>query len=292
MKILQVVIDDFYYARQFCMNCIVFALVRIFGPEMSFGEVKRVTYDGKKYENINLDNSDINSLLPAAKDCLAAAFDRRSSVIDKSKSLLTLSTLLLTAAGILVTKFLTFEKWWIQMMFLAAVIMLVGCIILLLAFMAVGPESVISLDQQHAELSETDFKKCLFNDVMHCESKVGFRTDYMVDLYKAARFYYLFSFFLLVALFFMVFPAKKQEDENTKVLRSIKESIVAVQGRPGKDGTDGKDGEPGAPGIQGFQGMKGDPGSPAVMDEEKIIRELIADPRMRKLLEETIKSRP
>jgi hypothetical protein len=289
---MQKIINGFFHARAFCMNSIVFILVRFFGPEMSFEAVKNVRYFGKKYENINLDEADIETLLPIAKDCLAAAEDRRNSIIDKSKSLLTLSTLLLTAAGILVSRFLTFDRPWIQVIFLLAAILLVGCIILLLAFMAVGGESVISIEKGHAKLSAVDLKKSLFNDIMHCETEFGLRTDYMVDVYKAARFYYLSSFFLVVVLFVMTFFSRKPDDENTKLLRSIKESVIAIQGRPGRDGADGKNGQPGTPGVPGLQGLKGESGTPAVLDNDKIMREIFADPRMGQLLEEFLKTRP
>ena len=56
----------------------------------------------------------------------------------------------------------------------------------------------VHIDQKEATLPEKDLKKKLINSHLQCQTELDNRTDYLVEVYKVARFFFLSAFSLLV----------------------------------------------------------------------------------------------
>jgi hypothetical protein len=200
--ILQVVADAFYHARKCLLDCIAFLSLRCYGIEdRSFDEVREQTSNKVEYKAIVFaDNANAESLLELAKDSYRAAKDRRNAVTDKFKILQTLSAFLLTMAGVFLPRAFVFEAAWMRWAFYLAVLFLLNTVTLLLVYLAVGAEAVVGLDQQKADMDEHTLKQRLINDYGRCTVAINNRTDYLVDIYRAARFFFLFAFTIIVVL--------------------------------------------------------------------------------------------
>jgi hypothetical protein len=90
----------------------------------------------------------------------------------------------------------------------------------------------IGIDQNEVELTSDDFEKCLVNQYFECATNLDNKTDYIVEVYKAARFFFLSAFTLVIILFafksFLISPnesAKVVARElltDTNLLRSVR----------------------------------------------------------------------
>ncbi|WP_166831575.1 hypothetical protein [Thalassoroseus pseudoceratinae] len=152
----------------------------------------------------------------------------------------------------------------------------------------------MTLDQSEVDLEPKDFEKNRINLYLQCQVALDNRTDYLVDLYKVSRFFFLASFALVVILFSISFlsnSARSESSEFIRQLRSDSKLIELLRGPRGEQGGDGNKGDQGPQGPQGPQGRNGENGKDAVIDEEKIIDRILSHPRLRKRLEDAIEAR-
>ena len=198
---LQDLLDKFYYLRMFVLNCVAFLSMRFYALEVTFEDVKKGTYDTPSHTDYNLDNAkDLDFLLATAKDGLETATERRVVVTDKCKTLLTLSSFILAIGGLFVPKSLEFEGWLSRSLFFLAGLLLLNSIVMLLVYFSVGADTVPILDSSFIELDGSDLKRNFINIYRKCEIATDSRTNYLVDVYKTARFFALSGLTVMLVL--------------------------------------------------------------------------------------------
>ena len=196
---IQRFLDAFYWCRRGVTWFLAYSSLRACGIEISVKDVWEGTYSEPKHVNRTLDQAtELSELLSTAKECLQSAQRRRSVISDKCKMLLTFSSLLLGLIGLLLPKSFAFDPVWMRVVFFGAVAALLNTVVLLLVFVDVGRETAISLDQGDVEWKSEDLKKNLINLHIRCQTDLENRTDYLVDLYKAARFFFLSAFSICI----------------------------------------------------------------------------------------------
>lgn len=198
---IQYPLDWFYYLRRALVTGLTFFAIRIFGFEDTWKEV----WSGSKLSKWNAltfdESSDLDTLLAEAKYGLATAEKRRASVADKYKTLLTLGSILLATIGLIFPKWFAIQEAAERGIFVAVLIVLLITVILLLVFLGIGCEKVVSIDQSDAVLNGPDLKRRLINNYVECEHDVDGRTDFLIDVYQTARFYLCSALTLVVILF-------------------------------------------------------------------------------------------
>lgn len=261
---LQHLLDQFYHLRRFVFNCIAYLLMRAYALEVTFEDIKKGKYSTAKHVNRNLDNArDLNSLLATAKDGYKAAMDRRNTITDKCKTLLIISSFIITISGLFIPKSYEFEGWLFRGLFSLAGLLLLNSVVLLLVYFSVRSETTIHLDQSLVDLEESDLKKALINDYLLCEMDTDNGTNYLVNVYEAARFFALSAFTLmlgLVAANYINHPSARDAEKVIQQLRSDPKLIDLLRGPKGDKGDKGERGTKGEKGDMGEKGEKGDMG--------------------------------
>jgi hypothetical protein len=201
-------LDEFFYFRQRLAELVTFLSIHIFGSEVSWEEIRRGKLNSAPHVNRNLDGAlDLDLLLTEARSRAAEAEARRSSTTDKCKTLLTLSSLVLTASGVILSK-ASFEETWVRVILLLAILFLLHVVILISMHFAVGTEMRPSLDQEDARLSGADLRKSLINIYLRCQADKDARVDFLVEIYKVARFFFLIGLSLLIVVISSSLPKK------------------------------------------------------------------------------------
>lgn len=223
---IQYPLDWFYYLRKVLVTGLTFFAIRIFGFEDTWQEV----WSGSRLSKWNAltfdESSDLDTLLAEARYGLATAEKRRASVVDKYKTLLTLGSILLATIGLLFPKWFTLKEAAERGIFVAVLIVLLIAVIVLLAFLGIGREKVVSIKQTEAVLNESDLKRCLINSYVECKQDVDRRTDFLLDVYLTARFYLCSALTLVVILFSIhVFRGSTDESETGSVIQQSVEQI-------------------------------------------------------------------
>ena len=149
----------------------------------------------------------------------------------------------------------------------------------------------MTLDQSEVDLEPKDFAKNRINLYLQCQVALDNRTDYLVDLYKVARFFFLSSFTLIVILFSISFVSSSARSDASEIIRQLRSDPELIELLRGPKGGQGGQGNKGDQGERGPQGQKGDNGQDAVIDEEKIVDRILNDPRWRKKLDDAIEAR-
>jgi hypothetical protein len=203
----------------------------------------------------------LDALLSEAKGCLKNSEARLAGVTDKSKNLLVLGSLLLTLVTTLLARG-AFDSTLMRVCFVISALAFFDTVILLMVFFDVGVGMTIDITQQEAELKADDLKKCLINLYLRCMGTLDNRTDYLVELYKVARFYFLSAFTVLVSLLILnllLVTPKKSANAVALELRSDTNFLQSVRGDTGQQGASGPKGDPGP------KGEKGEPGERIIL---------------------------
>jgi len=287
-KTLQRLLDWFHYARKEWMCFLAYVSMRFYGIEPTLEDVREESYSHRQHSNRNLDQAkDLDGLLSMAKDCWKRAVDRRAAVTDKCKTLLTLSSLLLGIVGVLLPKQLTFDAHWMRLLVLVSILSLLNAVALLVVFFGIGREMVIALDQENVGLDTNDLKKSLINSYLACQVSMDGRTDYLVDLFKTARFFFLTAFSLLVLLVSVNFFTQSPTGEVEKTIAELRGSPELIELLRGPKGGPGEKGDTGSEGPQGEKGERGENGK---VDLSDIVDALVKDPRLEMLVKKAIES--
>ena len=222
-----------------------------------------------------------------AKDSYKAAQDRRTLVADKCKTMQALHAFLLTIIGVFLPKAFEFDWTWMRVVFYIAALFLMNAVTLLLVYLAVGEETVVAIDQQKASMAGTVLKRSLVDQYGRCTVATDNRTDYLVDIYKVSRFFFMFAFTLIVILFSIDYFAHTSATDATKLiqqLRSDPQLIALLKGPQGNTGPKGDRGNDGGRGGKGERGQRGDKGDRAVVDMDAIVRHLVNDAQFKKAI--------
>jgi hypothetical protein len=264
---LQKVLDAFHYSRKWVVGLAVYLSLRLYGSEASFASLQKGTFDSAPHTDLNLDEAkDLDTLLSEAQETLKRSDSRRSVVMDKCKVLFTLSSLLLGAIGLLIPKSFAFGHDWMRFLFFVATLSFVNVVVLLVFFFGVGNEMKVALDQEQVGLEEHDLKKSLLNLYLKCGTATENRTDFLVELYKVAQFFFLSAFLIIALLFSANFFTQKPDEEMKDVLKKLRGNqtfIDSIRGEKGDKGDAGSKGDKGDRGPQGERGNKGEKGDSA-----------------------------
>ena len=279
-RIIQLLLDAFYWARRAIVWLLAYSSLRLCGIEAEVGAVWRGKYASTEHQNLELGNAgDLPRLLETARVCMRNAQDRRAIVSDKFKTLLTVSAVLLTLIGLLLPKFIHLDEEWMSITFYVAMGALLNTIILLLVFVDVGADMDIALGPDDVALEPDDMQKNLINLHLQCQTALDNRTNYLVDLYKAARFFFLSAFTLVVMLFAVDFFNHAPVDVSEQVIMRLRSDRAMIDLLRGPKGDKGDKGEKGDQGDHGLKGEKGDRGPQPPMDMDALVTRLLQDAR-------------
>lgn len=283
-RYLQKALDWFYYSRKFVLDCIAFASIRLCGIESTFEDVRNHTYKAAEYADLDLANDEnVESLLTVARDTYKSAQDRRAHVTDKCKTLQGMSAFLLTIIGLFLAKVFDCDSMCMRILFYCAVLLLLNAVTLLLVYFAVGGEAVVVVDQQKAGMAGNVLKKWLINEYGRCTASMDNKTNYLVDLYRVARFFFLFAFTLIVVLFSITYFGRTGSTDVEKFVRQLRGDPKVIELLRGPKGDKGDTGNTGG---KGDKGDKGNQGEKPTVDVNQLVSQLLSDPRTRKLMEE------
>ena len=246
--LVQTLLDYFHDGRKCLVDCIAYLSIRFFGIEnRTFLEVQKQISNKQRYKELELDDtSDVDTLLTLARESYKAAQDRRTVVTDKCKTMQTLSAFLLTIIGVLLPKAFDFEWTWMRIVFYVAALLLMNAVTLLLVYLAVGAETVIKLDQEKARMAGAVLKRGLINTYGRCTVATDNRTDYLVDIYKVSRFYFMFAFTLVVVLFSISYFRHTSATDADKIIQQLRgdpQLIALLKGPQGIGGPKGDKGD-------------------------------------------------
>jgi len=262
-------LDGFYRLRKVMTTAIAYASLYIFGSEVTWSDLWNEKFVSSTKTSRDLNGAkDLDLLLSEAKSYFATAETRRTAITDKCKTLLTLSSLLLTLVGVLLPK-LPLSSAWLQILFFVAAAALLNAVILLAIFFGVRRDMTMCLDPEEVSLGKDDLRKVLINNYFQCQSDLDNQNDYLVEVYKAARFFFLSAFTLLVVVFSLNFFHDSQNEQAKAVAKALRgdntflQSVHGDKGEPGPKGDAGLKGDQGpkgVPGPKGDIGPKGEPG--------------------------------
>ena len=261
-------LDGFHGFRKKLVATITWLSFRLYATEVTWDEVfDEQLKDAQEYKNLALSTEEnLDVLLEEARNGLKAAEARRSGITDKFKTLLTLSSVFLAIAGLLKS---TSNSIWVSIPFVLSGLAFLNVIMLMVVFFGVRSIMAIHIDQKEAALPRNDLKKQLINSHFQCQTELDNRTDYLVEVYKVARFYFLLAFTVLVltvGVSSLLTPRDAQAKAVAKELRGDNTFLQSVRGdkgergEKGESGVRGDPGAPGGPGPKGDRGPKGDPG--------------------------------
>lgn len=261
MNRLQSILDWFFYARKFALDCLTFLSVRFYGIECTFADVTSRKYSLRQHLNLHLDGVQaLDTLLESAKDRFRDAIDRRAFVTDKAKTLITLNTALLAILAALLPRAADFESLWIKIPVLAGVLLLLNALVVMWIYFDIKEETYVDLEQAQAHLVDDDLKKSLINDYLACQVGTDNVTDLLADLYKTSRFFFLSGFLVVFGVCSIGYLLRSHRSEAERIverLRSEPKLIELLRGPKGDQGSQGPQGQAGPQGIKGTSGEKG-----------------------------------
>ena len=255
-SLLQKLLDAFYYIRKGMVTTIVYLSIRLYGSETTFNSLWSGTFNSAKHSDLNLDKTkDLEILLDEAHENLSKADTRRSVVTSKCNVLFTLSSLLLGVIGVLMPKAFAFSHAWMKVLFFIAMLAFVNVIILLVFFFGVGNEMKVNINQMQANLNADDLKKSLINLYRRCSTATENRTDFLVEIYKVAQFFFLSAFTIIALLFASNFFTQSPDNDMKDVLKRLRGNPTFIESIRGEKGDRGPQGERGEKGDKGDNGV-------------------------------------
>jgi hypothetical protein len=288
-NVLQWCLDCLHATRKHIVTTLAYLTLRAYGLKIAYGEVLAGTFDNRKPTPLDLENAqDLDTLLRLSGEAVENAGNRRAVVTDKCKTLLTLGSLLLATIGLFLPKYLAFDLIWLRALSGIAVAVLFNAVVILLIFFDVGQDMEVSLDETDIPLNESNLKKSLLNRRLQCYAAAENRTDYLVDLYRAARFCFLTSLSIVSVLVFTnsISNPADQASRMVNELRSDPHLTNLLRGPKGDEGPRGDQGVEGGKGQKGDKGDKGDRGADSNPDD--VVNRLIIDERFRAIIEKAL----
>jgi hypothetical protein len=259
----QKALDWLHFFRKKVVTSITYLSFRLYATEVTWDEVNGEMFkDALKYEALTLSSSDnLDVLLVEARNSLKDAEARRSGITDKCKTLLTLSSVFLALAGFLLPKSLA-NSTWVALPFFLSALAFLNVIMLLVVFFGVRIIMTVHINQKEAALPPDELKKQLVNSNFQCQRELDNRTDYLVEVYKVARFFFLSAFTLLVVTVGVNSLLTSPDAQAKAIAKELRADTNFVQSIRGEKGDAGPKGDPGRSGPKGDPGPKGDRGDP------------------------------
>ncbi len=199
-KVWRSFLDCFFNFRRWLGTLVTFLSIHLLGSEVSWEEIKSGKIKSSPHFDRDLEAAqDLDLLLGEAKSRLEESEARRSTVVEKCKTLLTLSSFVLTAAGLVLSK-ISIIGGPLQASLLFSILFLLHVVILLSMHFAVRSEMQISIDQADVGLSPADLRKSLFNSYLRCQVDRDSRVDFLLEIYKSARFFFFLGLLMLIVV--------------------------------------------------------------------------------------------
>lgn len=276
---MRTILDIFWQCRKIAVTTLAYISLWLYGSEARWRDLWSQTFPPAEPIERDLNKAkDLDLLLTAAKEALQAAESRRAGITDKCKTLLTISSFLVAVVGILLPKNLAFGSRWIQVAFFIAAIALFNAVMLLLEFFNVRAGMVVTHDQSDVELEPAGLKKSLIKAYFDVQADLDSGTDYLVEIYKAARFSFLSAFTMVILLFAITFFGNPPAEQATLIARQLRNDREFVAASRGEQGATGPKGDQGA---RGDIGPKGEPGENCYVNTDDVVRRILEDPRFK-----------
>lgn len=240
----------------------VFLLLRLALIEAAFDEVGTRRYTAKASPDLAPgDVSDSDAHLDFAKLQYDEVEQRRKGMDDKMRALLTISSLSIPALGFTLVRGEPFERAFACIglgAFLATAY-------LLLEYLGISGYHVPDVKRDDLVRPKANFKKLLAAEYLNCAEKNGYRTDYLVDVYRAAsRWFSLGLLFAALTMLHLVSTTESREQsQNTKILYQLLANPDLRAKLTGPAGLPGPQGPAGSQGVRGLRGEKGPGGPPS-----------------------------
>ena len=167
-------------------------------------------------------------------------------------------------------KYLAFNSEWMRGIGVLAVLMLFNAIVMLLMFFDVGKGMVVSVDQSDVELDPVDLQKSLLNRRLQCHADLENRTDYLVELYSAARFSFLSALTIVAGLVLISQINQSPKDDAERIAREIRADSGLIDL------------------LRGPRGDKGEQGEKPSLDD--VVTRVISNPELRDLIQKELKA--
>jgi hypothetical protein len=258
---MQGAVDRFYRVRKLVMDGLVYASIRVYGIECTFSDVRGGGYSHVRHTDLNLDDAkDLDTLLASTKDRLKDSTDRRSFVNDKAKTLITLNSALLAVLAAFLPKATDFQAGWVSLLLYGGVLLLLNALVVMWVYFDIKGETVMVLGQSEVGLDKDNLKKSLINSYLQCQAGTDNVTDYLADLYKTARFFFLTGFvivFATISVGYFTRPTTTEAEKAVQQLRGDPKLIELLRGPKGEQGERGPPGDRGERGEKGPQGERG-----------------------------------
>lgn len=264
---IQAHLDSFFYLRKRTACSLTWLSMRLCGFEVTYSHCNNGKYETPKHKDLNLANAtSVDEMLAQSKSSLTDEIDRRNSVIDKSKTLMTLGSLLLGFSGFFLVDSVRSGSTTARILVFVAAILLVNAIALIIEFFDIGKGALPIITEDEVLLDQNTLKKRLVNSYRSCATNHEQRTNYLVDVYRTAKFFFTCSLIVVVILFAVNFgDARSAKDDFIRELRSDPEILKMLRGPQGERGA------PGRVGARGERGQRGLLGRFGTVDEQKIV---------------------
>lgn len=198
MYLIQRVLDISYWLRLNIAASVTYLNLYAYGINAEYRSVVNKRYY-RKHLALNLDSvNDIDTVLEVAKDELKSADERRDTTTSKCSMLLMMSMLL----GCLVIYLHQYNR--AQLLTTISILLLLNTITLLISLNDVTNEEQVILTQQDVKLDSLTLKKTLVNDYKRVKNNRDNHTNYLIDVYKVARFYFMLS---MAPIFMLILAA-------------------------------------------------------------------------------------
>ena len=253
-------LDGFYEFRACCTTMVVYGAFYLFGIEVTWAQTKAENFNSRKHRDLEFsDQSDLDLLLQEAKGLVNGAEARSAAISDKCKTLLTLSSAILAFVGVILPK-LSVDSLWTKIFFAIAASPMLVAAFLFAVFFGVRAGMRVTIDQHEAELAQKELKKSLINNFRHCATDQENRSDYLAEVYRVARFFFLSSLMALTILFTVNLFSSHPADQARAVASQLHGDTNFIQSVKGERGSQGPKGDIGVPGPKGDQGERGERG--------------------------------
>ncbi len=160
--------------------------------KITMDEIKAQMYQPASLGNININDDSIDTALEFAKDLNKQEEERAKFVLDKIKMLTTISALSLP----LLFGFTSHKDWYY---ILPLSLSLITVLILILTI-SVGTGATVSYEDGKFEKEINELKKEIIKDSIVSSHRNSYATDYVIDIYKAARRAFLLSLLSLILI--------------------------------------------------------------------------------------------
>lgn len=255
-------LDEFYKFRACFTSTVVYTSFYLFGIEVTRKQVKTEKFDSRKHRDLDYtDQCDLCLLLQESKELVKGAEARSAAISDKCKTLLTLSSAILAFVGVVLPKF-SMDSLLAKLVFALAASPMILAAFLFAVFFGVRQGMRVTVNQHEADLSGIDLKKALINSYRSCATDQENQSDYLAEVYRVARFFFLSSLMAMMFLFASNFFVSKPDDQARTIANLLSIDTNFVQSVQGKWVIQGPKGDQGVQGPKGDRGERGPEGPP------------------------------